>query len=111
MDAAVAEDHTVLGFSQGPQCAPGDAALIDQMCLHMGYPRDVAAGLYLTGENSDLVDEFPELPCLRDVVFMAKLLLVPVLEVSHKGGHYRGIDGRYMGINGRCRAAKVTLRG
>jgi hypothetical protein len=80
MEAAVSEDHVVLGFSAGPQCTKGDAQLIDQVCLHMGYPRDVAVGMYLTGENSDLATEFPELPCLRDVVYLAKLLLVPVLE-------------------------------
>lgn len=82
----VKAEHVTLDFSAGMKLSAGDAQLLSQLCLQMGYPTGNKDGhgqtipLYFTGENPELVDEFPEMLELRDVVFLAKLLLVPVLE-------------------------------
>lgn len=74
----VKPEHMTLDFSSGMKLSEGDCHLLSRVCLQMGYEGDPA--LYFTGENPELVDEFPEMRELRDVVFLAKLLLVPVLE-------------------------------
>jgi hypothetical protein len=84
--AVVKAEHVTLDFSAGMKLSAGDGQLLTQLCLQMGYPTSERDGnsptmpLYFTGENPELVDEFPEMLELRDVVFLAKLLLVPVLE-------------------------------
>ena len=61
------------------------------MCIHYGFPYGAGGGgnggdgdgdvdvfaRYMTGEDSMLVDHYPELMGLRDIVFLFKLRLAP----------------------------------
>jgi hypothetical protein len=42
----------------------------------MGFPRD-NLGAYLSGESRELMDNYPELGLLRDVVYTLKLMMAP----------------------------------
>lgn len=54
----------------------GEQALLDQLCLQMGFPRNELP-YFLSGENPLVLDNFPELGFFRDIVYLFKALLAP----------------------------------
>jgi hypothetical protein len=46
------------------------------MCLHMGFRAEEPFTL-LTGENTLLVDDYPELAIFRDIVYLLKAVMAP----------------------------------
>jgi hypothetical protein len=74
------DDHIIFGFERTMVAGEGETALIDQICLQSGYPREADGHpllKYLTGEDPQLLDFIPEMGYFRDLVFMFKLLLAP----------------------------------
>jgi hypothetical protein len=75
MKKVVNPDHMLFCFD-GMDCSDVDKKYIDQMCLQMGFDRDLELE-YLTHEDEILLDHYPEVGYFRDIVFMLKLVLVP----------------------------------
>ena len=73
------EDHIIFRFETSMDFGVGEKALMDQLCLQMGFPRDDLAS-YLSGENPVVLDNFPELGFFRDIVYLFKALLAPSSE-------------------------------
>ena len=63
---SVEAHHVMFKFDQSDEVSEGDANLVEQVCVQMGFSRDDAeakelAGQYLTGQKSEIIDVFPEL--------------------------------------------------
>lgn len=50
--------------------------LSSQICLHMGFSRH-EPWLYLSGDNPELLDVYPEIGYLRDIVYLLKAFMAP----------------------------------
>jgi hypothetical protein len=75
----IADDHVIFQFDSSMACSEGDRSFIEQVGLCLGVEgarRD--AHLLITGERPDLSELFLELFWFRDVVFLWKMLLLPV---------------------------------
>ena len=56
---------------------PGpEAALIEQICWEIGYPSSKLAS-YISGEQPEILDDYPELEYYRDIVFTFKFMMTP----------------------------------
>jgi len=75
---AAQPDHLLFRFERSMELGPGEATLLSQLATNLGFPKDGAslAG-YLTGENSAMLDLYPELGTFRDITFMFKAMMVP----------------------------------
>ena len=83
------DSHVIFKYEDSMGLGSGEAVLIDQLCVQMGFPRgseDPEAGhmyrpnvlaRYLSGEDPIIIDNYPELGLFRDIVFTFKLLQVP----------------------------------
>lgn len=77
-----------------PPPPPDDARRHDpvlwrrQICLHMGFRRD-NPWLYLSGDNPELLDVYPELGYLRDIVYLLKAFMAPTSDALPEVG---GLD-------------------
>lgn len=63
------------------------------MCLHMGFSRD-EPWLYFSGDNPELLDVYPELGYLRDIVYLLKAFMAPTSDALPPVGYRRPIPGR-----------------
>lgn len=72
----IGEKNMIFSFEKTTQCTLNDRRYIDQLCLQMGFPRYVE-DVYLTGENPVLLESYPNIAVLRDILFMLKLLMLP----------------------------------
>jgi hypothetical protein len=72
----VRDDHTLFGFEVGMSFGAAEARLIGQVCLHMGFTLEEPFAL-LTGEDSTLMDNYPELGIFRDIVYLLKAVMAP----------------------------------
>lgn len=52
------------------------AACLRQVCLQMGFSRN-DPWLYLSGDNPELLDVYPEMGYLRDIVYLLKAFMAP----------------------------------
>ena len=77
----VADDHLVFRFDESLGCGAGDTAFVEQvgLCLGLDGARREAPRL-ITGERPELLELFLELQWFRDVVFLWKMLLLPIEE-------------------------------
>jgi len=51
---------------------------LTQLATSLGFPRDgTSLACYLTGDNSAMLDLYPELGTFRDITFMFKAMMVP----------------------------------
>jgi len=73
------EQDIIFRFESSMEFGQGERALLDQLCLQMGFPRDDLAS-FLSGENPLVLDNFPELGFFRDIVYLFKALLAPSSE-------------------------------
>ena len=66
------------------QVSAGDARLVRQLCVQMGFPRGVSpehdAAAYLSGTAPELLDNYPQLGVFRDIIFYLKLMLNPSMD-------------------------------
>lgn len=77
--ASLREQDIIFRFESSMEFGQGERALLDQLCLQMGFPRGAQDDLpaYLSGENPLVLDNFPELGFFRDIVYLFKALLAP----------------------------------
>ena len=64
-------DHTIFAFERTMRPQRADLALLQQLCLATAHPP-TNLPQYLTGSSPALIDAFPELAALRDIVFSMK---------------------------------------
>ena len=79
INAVVPEDHIMFRFEKGNACGSAEKKFIDQLCIQVGFPRGRALE-YITGEDTSVLDHYPEIGFFRDLVFMFKLMMVPSSE-------------------------------
>jgi hypothetical protein len=83
--AAVTEDHVIMNFHLSSSASAGDIRFVDQLCVQMGFMREgspsVVAAEYISGNNAEIIDHYPELAAFRDIVFLLKLFMVPALDL------------------------------
>jgi len=73
------DDHRVFEFEFHNDLG-NLSTLFDQLCWEIGFPNK-NLHLYLSGEQSALLDYFPEMRYFRDLVFMFKYFLTPKADV------------------------------
>jgi hypothetical protein len=81
------DGHIVFRFEQSMQFGTGDHNLLRQLCLSTGFPvgkNDPKTGLpddtlvrYLSYDDRELIDSFPELAFFRDIVYCCKAVMAP----------------------------------
>ena len=77
----MASNHVIFNFDRSMVCGEGDLQFLERLCLHYGFQCSPGIlPMYLSGEKSTLLDHFPELGALRDIVFTFKLLLSPTAD-------------------------------
>jgi hypothetical protein len=83
------EENTIFCFEQKMSLSPGDHNMIDQVCLSMGFERstqsqqgkiDTTFCCYLTNENRDLIDNYPEIASFRNIVYYFKAFMTPTAD-------------------------------
>jgi len=72
----VAEDHLLFRYHHSNELSTGDARIIDQLCVRLGFPRS-NFGYILTGEISEVLEAYPNFGHLRDIIFLFHLLMAP----------------------------------
>lgn len=71
----IKDDHLIFQFDVDMQ--PGNCAkLLEQLCWEIGYPPDNIPS-YLSGEQTELLYNYPELKYYRDIIFLFKYLMNP----------------------------------
>lgn len=69
----VKADHILFSFEES--MLPGNSVkLLEQICWEIGFPSDNLP-LYLSGEKTEILYNYPELGLFRDIVFMFKFLI------------------------------------
>eukprot|EP01050_Picozoa_sp_SAG11_P029516 SAG11_NODE_8337_length_1027_cov_0.904095_2_plen_189_part_01 len=69
-------DHVLFQFERSTHFPETEKQYITQLCLNTGHPlQDVHR--YFTGEDGDLLENYPDLAYFRDIVFIFKALLAP----------------------------------
>lgn len=61
-----------------------------QICLQMGFRRK-DPWLYLSGDNPELLDVYPELGYLRDIVYLLKAFMAPTSDALPEVGAATGL--------------------
>ena len=72
----VPDSHLMFKFERSNEVDTADKLFIDQVCVQMGFTRDMEKE-HLTGVNLNFLDHYPEIGFFRDLVFMFKLVMVP----------------------------------
>lgn len=72
----IPESHLMFKFEKTNSCSKADRLYIDQLCLQMGFIRFVE-DQYMVGQLSSIMDYYPNLAVIRDMVFILKLLMQP----------------------------------
>ena len=98
LSKTISEDHMVYRWENenagGMSFGIGEARLIDQVCLQMGFDRNMPDYLakFHSGEMREFVDMYPEMIALRDIVFMFKLLMAPTSDDLPGLARWKPID-------------------
>ncbi|PRP79727.1 hypothetical protein PROFUN_12661 [Planoprotostelium fungivorum] len=71
----IKDDHVIFQFEQNMQTGNINT-LLEQMCWEIGFPSENLP-LYLSGEQSEILYNYPELLYYRDIVFLFKYLTTP----------------------------------
>ena len=66
----------IFRFEKTSQCTNNDRRFVDQLCLQTGFTRGVEDA-FITGDTSTLLDNYPNIAVMRDVLFMLKLAMLP----------------------------------
>ena len=76
MKKVVPKENFIFRFNESSDVSISDKRYIDQLCLQMGYTRNMEKH-YITGVQRALLDLYPEVGFFRDLIFMFKLVMVP----------------------------------
>lgn len=76
----IKQDHIIFSFEES--MLPGNLTkLLEQICWEIGFPSE-SLPLYLTGEKTEVLYNYPELGLFRDIVFMFKYLITGIVFLS-----------------------------
>lgn len=104
------EQDIIFRFEASMEFGVGECALLDQLCLQMGFPRDDLPA-YLSGENPLVLDNFPELGFFRDIVYLFKALLAPSSESLPELRPWRARDAALSWAYKQADGGGLTVRG
>ena len=76
MTKIVRRDHVMFDFDRSNAVGRGEKRFFHQLCLHWGFDMQ-NLDLYISGENPEVYDNYPELSYFRDLIFTFKLVMVP----------------------------------
>ena len=89
--------------------SPADGALMKQLALQLGFPRDDASlARSLSGEDGAMIDLLPEIATLRDVAFYLKASMVPSLDALPE---LRGWSPEDAKLSWRWKDGKFDVKG
>ena len=74
-DATIASDHIIFDFEQSNALGNLES-LLQQICWEIGFP-ETNLGMYVSGEQRAILDNYPEFEYYRDAVFMFKYMMSP----------------------------------
>lgn len=73
LQRAAPAENRLFRFERSMELGVGEGRLLSQLATQLGFAKDEASlGAFLSGQDSAMVDLFPELATFRDVVFMLK---------------------------------------
>ena len=81
--AILRDDHIIFRYEDKMRWHAADARLMSQLCLCMGFPQGDQGAmlpLYFTGEEPEIIDNYPEFAFLRNIVLFFKLSMSNNLE-------------------------------
>lgn len=78
--AIVKPSHVLFQFEVTNEVGAAELRLVEQLCWQMGFEQISDLSRYITGENSEILDFYPEFPLYRDIVFMFKFMMTPTAE-------------------------------
>ena len=102
MKKIVSSDHMLFSF-ENMDCSTTDKMFIDQICLQMGFERELEIE-FITGSEETLLDHYPEIGYFRNLIFLFKLVMVPTSDrlpelkqwmPKDAGLKWSNIDGKY----------------
>jgi hypothetical protein len=92
IDKSVSSNHRIFNFEK-LTLSCGDQALLSQVCLATGFPlNSTVLPMYLSGENLELLDNFPELALFRDIVFLFHLMTQPSSDALPEVKRWKPVD-------------------
>jgi hypothetical protein len=78
------DDETLLfRFERSMNFGKAERNLMTQLCVQIGFPEGEDGELlpyYLSGEEPTVLENYPELGYLRDIVFLFKIMMAPTKE-------------------------------
>lgn len=83
-------DHTIFAFEK-TMTVGSTPAMLEQLCWAVGFPPTNLA-LYISGEQTAVLDHYPELAYYRDIVFMFKYMMTPTAEALPASKAWKDTD-------------------
>lgn len=78
----IQDDHIIYRFEISKEFGIAEQNLYTQLCDQIGFDKnwDVLP-LYMTGEDSVLIDNYPEIAFFRDIVYLFKMMMAPTSDM------------------------------
>jgi hypothetical protein len=78
----IRDDHIIYRFETSKDFGVAEQRLYTQVCDQIGFDkgRDVLPK-YMTGEDSVLIDNYPEIAFFRDIVYLFKMMMAPTSDM------------------------------
>lgn len=106
----VRDDHFVFAWEHSMDVGPPEEALLDQLCLQIGFERGHTAE-YITGQRREVMDNYPELGFFRDIVFILKVFMVPTSDALPDIRAWMPTDAQLQWDYKRKKVKEKTLTG
>ena len=72
----ISPDHLMFRFDRTSKPSAGELTFVNQICVQLGFPTNLRE-VYLVGEDTELLDNYPEIGYFRDLIFLLKLVMIP----------------------------------
>jgi hypothetical protein len=92
--ATVPADHLVFAFDKEMRLGDADKLLMGQLTAQLGFSYTEKWGKYFTGEEPEVVENYPELAVFRDIVYMFKVMMAPTSDSLPKVKRWLPEDAR-----------------
>ena len=78
----IGDDHIIYRFEASKEFRLPERRLYEQLCDQIGFDKSPAVlPLYMTGEDSVLIDNYPEIGFFRDIVYLFKMMMAPTSDM------------------------------
>lgn len=78
----IANDHIIYKFESSKDFGVAEQHLYEQLCDQIGFDKSPEVlPLYMTGEDSVLIDNYPEIAFFRDIVYLFKMMMAPTSDM------------------------------